>query len=90
MASNPARGRAFGRVLQLDEALIERQREAYKVKGVDDDEEVDVKQQQQQKRQQRKRKAGANGEEVRFYSCIAIELHETCFANGSGILFCDV
>ena len=40
------------RILQLDEALLEQQREAYKVHGVDEDEPAAVKLQQKNKRKQ--------------------------------------
>jgi hypothetical protein len=55
---------ATTRVLQLDEALIEQQREAYKVPGVEENEEANVKQQ----RMKNKRKKDANGgDEVCFF-----------------------
>lgn len=57
----PRCGLAIGRVIQLDEALIEQQRQAYKVEGVDEDEDVDVK---EQRKQLRKRKAATDGDEV--------------------------
>ncbi|KAL1955131.1 hypothetical protein VTO42DRAFT_8995 [Malbranchea cinnamomea] len=47
-------------VPSLDESLIEQQREAYKVPGVDEDDAANPNN-QQQKRQQRKRKQSANG-----------------------------
>jgi hypothetical protein len=55
---------ATTRILQLDEALIEQQREAYKVPGVEENEEANVK---QQRMKNNKRKKDANGgDEVCF------------------------
>ncbi|EEH17922.2 hypothetical protein PABG_00485 [Paracoccidioides brasiliensis Pb03] len=42
----------------VDDALLEQQREAYKVEGVNEDEPVDLKQQQQQRRLKRKNYTG--------------------------------
>jgi HIV Tat-specific factor 1 len=49
----------------LDEALLEQQREAYKVHGVDEDEPAAVKQQQKKKRKER-----ATGDEVSPVYCL--------------------
>ena len=76
-------------MLQLDEALIERQREAYKVEGVDDDGEVDMKRQQQQKRQQRKRKAGANGDEVSLFYLLLVGILGPVWLMQCGFSFYD-